>query len=283
MDTQKQLTFLVSGATAGIGQATALELARSGATVVIVGRDHERCEAVSARIRQETGNPAAEYLLADLSSQAQIRGLARQFQEKYEHLDVLINNAGAFFLHRQVSVDGFEMTFALNHLNYFLLTSLLLETLQKSAPARIVNVASNNHRKQKLNFDDLQNTRRYNAFRAYGQSKLANVLFTYALARRLQGTGVTANALHPGFVSTHIWKHTDPWMQPVVSSAIRAMAKTPQEGAKTSIYLATSPEVEGMTGKYFTDGKPVASDPASYDEMAQERLWKLSLEMVGLS
>jgi NAD(P)-dependent dehydrogenase (short-subunit alcohol dehydrogenase family) len=274
---------MVTGATSGIGAVTALELARLGGRVVIVGRSPERCEATVARIRQATGNPDVEYLLADLSSQAQIRSLARQFPEKYERLDVLVNNAGGVFLHRRVTVDGYEMTFALNHLNYFLLTLLLLDWLKASAPARIVNVASNSHRGKRLDFDDLQGEKRYNGMRAYGQSKLANVLFTYELARRLEGSGVTANALHPGFVYTEIWDTLNPWLRPLVAGVIRLVALPPEEGAKTSIYLATSPEVEGVNGKYFTLQKQVTSDPASYDEAAARLLWERSLQMVGLA
>lgn len=274
-------TVMVTGATSGIGLYTALGLARLGATVVIVGRDLQRCESALARIRQESGNQAVGYLLADLSSQAQIRRLAAEFQRHYSCLHVLVNNAGAFFLRRQKSADGIEMTFAVNHLNYFLLTHLLLDTLKASAPARIVNVASDSHRGARIEFDDLQGERRYSGFRAYGQSKLANVLFTYELARRLQGSGVTANALHPGFVATNIGRNNT-FLARIVMPLVQLSAIPPEEGARTSIYLAASPEVEGVTGQYFRRGRPVPSDPASYDEQTARRLWEISARMTGV-
>ena len=185
--------IIVTGATAGIGEVTALELAHQGAAVVLISRNPEKCAVTAARIQQETGNPMIDYFAVDLSSQSQIRQFVRQFQNKYQRLDVLVNNAGAFFISRQLSVDGIEMTFALNHLNYFLLTNLLLDTLETSAPARIVNVSSNAHFNSALDFDNLQLEHGYTAFKAYGRSKFANLLFTYELARRLDGTGVTAN------------------------------------------------------------------------------------------
>jgi retinol dehydrogenase-12 len=272
---------MVTGATSGIGEATSLELARMGASVVLVGRNPSRCEASIARIKQETGNSSVEYLVADLSSMAQVRRAAQQFQEKHRRLDVLVNNAGAAFLRRQVSVDGFEMTFALNHLNYFLLTLLLLDTLRASPPARIVNVASDSHRGQKLDFDDLQIQKGYSVMKAYGRSKLANVLFTYELARRINGTSVTVNALHPGRVATRIWEKGGP-LNPLISLVMRRFSIPVDQGAKTVIYLASSPEVEGLTGEYFTDCKVVRSDPASYDQATAKRLWDISLNLAGL-
>jgi retinol dehydrogenase-12 len=272
---------MVTGATSGIGEATSLELARMGASVVLVGRNPSRCEASIARIKQETGNSSVEYLVADLSSMAQVRRAAQQFQEKHRRLDVLVNNAGAAFLRRQVSVDGFEMTFTLNHLNYFLLTLLLLDTLRASPPARIVNVASDSHRGQKLDFDDLQIQKGYSVMKAYGRSKLANVLFTYELARRINGTSVTVNALHPGRVATRIWEKGGP-LNPLISLVMRRFSIPVDQGAKTVIYLASSPEVEGLTGEYFTDCKVVRSDPASYDQATAKRLWDISLNLAGL-
>jgi NAD(P)-dependent dehydrogenase (short-subunit alcohol dehydrogenase family) len=273
---------LVTGATAGIGAVTARTLAQGGATVVLVGRSRERCEATTARIRQETGNPAVAYLLADLSSQAEIRRLAQEFQHQQQRLDVLVNNAGGVFLRRQESVDGIEMTFALNHLGYFLLTNLLLDVLKASGPARVVSVASDAHRRlQGMDFDDLQGRNRYSGIRAYCQSKLANVLFTYELARRLGGTGVTANALHPGFVASNFFAGKG-WMGLLVNVSAKVFAISPEEGAKTSIYLATSPEVEGVTGKYFVKEQAVKSSSASEDEVAARRLWEVSEEMTEL-
>jgi len=272
---------MVTGATSGIGLATAIELARKGATVIIVSRDPQRCQAAVLHIRQQTGSSTVETIPADLSSQFQIRQLAQAFQSRYSQLDVLVNNAGAFFLRRQESADGVEMTFALNHLNYFLLTYLLLDRLKASAPARIVNVASDSHRGARINFNDLQGKRGYNGFQAYGQSKLANVLFTYELARRLEGAQVTANALHPGFVATNIGKNNG-LLARLVMPIAQLNAIRPEEGARTGVYLASSPDVEGVSGTYFTREKPVQSDPASYDLQAARQLWEISAEMTGL-
>jgi retinol dehydrogenase-12 len=278
-NSMKGKTCIVTGATHGIGLVTARELARMGAAVVIVSRDPGLCEATTARIRQETGSPSVEYMAADLSSQAEIRRLAQTFLARQRRLDVLVNNAGAFFLRRQLSVDGIEMTFALDHLNYFLLTHLLLDLLKASAPARIVNVASDSHRGARIDFEDLQGERKYSGFKAYGQAKLGNVLFTYELARRLEGSGVTINALHPGFVATNIGRNNGPLARLAMPLA-QLKAITPEEGARTSLYLATSPEVEGVSGKYYTREQAVPSDPTSYDLEAAQRLWKVSSEMV---
>jgi len=272
---------MVTGATAGIGQATAQALAQQGATVVVVARDAEKATRTVAHIQRETGNRDVQWLLADLSEQTQLRRLAREFKQRYPRLDVLINNAGAFFLTRQLSADGIEMTFAVNHLSVFLLTHLLLDTLQASAPARVVNVASTSHRGARIDFEDLQGERKYRGMRAYGQAKLAMVLFTYELARRLEGTGVTVNALHPGFVATNIGQNNG-WLFKLISPLMKLIARRPEKGAQTSIYLATSPEVAGVTGKYFVDNKAVPSDPASYDEALAKRLWEMSAAMTGL-
>jgi len=272
---------MVTGATSGIGLFTALELARMRATVILVSRNPQRCEAVASRIHQLTHNSAVVYFAADLSSQAQIRQLAEKFHSRFSRLDVLVNNAGAFFLRRQESVDGIEMTFALNHLNYFLLTHLLLDTIKASAPARIVNVSSDSHRGARLDFDDIQGKCSYSGFRAYGQSKLANVLFTYELARHLEGLQVTANALHPGFVATNIGKNNG-LLAKLVMSIVHLGALPLKEGARTGTYLASSPDVEDISGKYFTREKSVQSDPASYILPDARRLWELSAEMTGM-
>lgn len=272
---------LITGATAGIGEVAALELARMGATVVGVGRDAARSAATRERIQQETGT-SVEFLLADLSSQSQVRQLAAQFKGGHSRLDVLINNAGAFYSRRQESVDGIELTWALNHLSYFLLTNLLLDVLRSSAPARIVNVSSDAHRGIRMNTVEKDGHGRL-GYRAYGRSKLANVLFTYELARRLEGSGVTANALHPGFVATQFGQNN----QGLVGYGTRIIQKiggrSPQEGARTIVYLASSPEVEGVSGKYFYNEKAVASSPESYDKETAIRLWELSEAMTGLS
>lgn len=272
---------MVTGATAGIGEVTALELAKRGATVIVVSRSRERCESTTARIKQVTGNSQIDFLVADLSSQAHIRQAAEDFKARYQRLDVLVNNAGAFFMNRRESKDGFEMTFALDHLSYFLLTQQLLDMLEDSAPARIVNVSSDAHRGGTINFDDLNSKRKFSGWKAYSQAKLANILFTYELDRRLKGKGITSNTLHPGFVASQFAKNNGALSRAVMPVA-HLFAKTPQQGARTSVYLATSPEVEGISGQYFVDEKPARSSPISYDQSIASKLWQVSAEMVGL-
>lgn len=278
-------TVLVTGATAGIGEVTARELARMGATVVGIGRNRQKCADVAAAIRTETGNDNVEFLVADLSSMAEVRRVAEEFRDKYDRLDVLVNNAGAYFQQRQVSADGWEMTFALNHMSYFLLTQELLDLLKSSAPARIVNVASGAHTAGKLNFDDLQFEKQYNGWRAYANSKLANVLFTYELSRRLEGSGVTANALHPGFVASNFALNNN---QGTVAQIVLALFKpirslfaiSVDKGAETQIFLASSPQVEGVTSKYFDKKQAVKSSPLSYDGNSAKHLWQLSEQLL---
>jgi NAD(P)-dependent dehydrogenase (short-subunit alcohol dehydrogenase family) len=274
-------TCIVTGATSGIGLVTARDLARLGATTVIVGRDADKGVATVASIQAETENVAVEFMLADLSVQAQVRRLAEEFKSRHSRLDVLVNNVGAFFFRRKISPDGIEMTFALNYLNVFLLTNLLLDSLQASAPARVVNVASEGHRNAELDLDDLQSERKYSGMGAYGQAKLAVVLFTYELARRTDPAAVTVNALHPGFVATNIGQNNG-WLFKLVKPVLKLVAISPEEGAQTSIYLASSPEVAGVTGQYFEEQKPVASSPLSYDEATAYSLWEISAEMTGL-
>ena len=280
----KGRTCLVTGATSGIGEETARGLARLGATVIVAGRNPAKCLATVARIRRESGNPDVEYLLADLSSQAEIRALVHRFRERHDRLDVLVNNAGSAFRRRRLSADGIEMTFALNHLSYFLLTNLLLETIKSAAPARIVNVASNGHYESPLDLNDLEMERDYSILKAYNRSKFANVLFTYELARRLKGTGVTANALHPGLVATNIVRHNGllVWWGWRLYVRFRGPL-TVKEGASTGIYLASSPEVEGVSGAYFVKKKQAPSDPATYDEAVARKLWEASARLTGLS
>jgi NAD(P)-dependent dehydrogenase (short-subunit alcohol dehydrogenase family) len=271
---------LVTGATAGIGEATAAGLAALGATVVVAGRDVERCSASVERIKQQTRNPEIAYLVADLSSQREVRRLAEEFKSRYARLDALVNSAGAINLARRSTVDGIELTFALNHLSYFLLTDLLIDLMISSAPARIVNVSSSSHRRAGINFDNLQGHGRYRGFRAYAQSKLGNVLFTYELARRLDGTGVTANALHPGVVATRFLANNGK-IGPIFSFLFGLRGISPAEGARTSIYLASSSEVEGITGGYYEKSQAVRSAAASYDEDTAARLWDISAEMTA--
>jgi len=271
---------LVTGATAGIGEATASGLASLGATVIVAGRNIERCSASVERIKQGTRNPEIAYLVADLSSQREVRRLADEFKTRYARLDVLVNNAGAINLARRSTVDGIELTFALNHLSYFLLTDLLIDLMISSAPARIVNVSSSSHRQTGINLENLQGRGRYRGFRAYAQSKLGNVLFTYELARRLEGTGVTANVLHPGVVATRFLANNGK-IGPIFSFLVGLRGISPAEGALTSIYLASSNEVEGITGGYYEKSQAVRSAAASYDEDTAVRLWEISAEMTA--
>jgi NAD(P)-dependent dehydrogenase (short-subunit alcohol dehydrogenase family) len=275
---------MVTGATSGIGKATALGLAQMGATVVMVSRDRARGEAVQREIKEKSGNEAVDLLLADLSSQQSIRQLAENFQQHYMQLHVLINNAGLFMLNRRETVDGLEMVFTVNYLAPFLLTNLLLDVLKASAPARIVNVSSDAHEAGYIKMDDLQAKKRYIFWRAYGQSKLALVLFTYELARRLEGTGVTANCLHPGFVATNIGQSgVGPVGRMAAKFIFSFLGMSPEEGAKTQLYLASSPAVEGVTGKYFVKSESRRSVSISYDEALQRQLWEESAKLVKLS
>jgi NAD(P)-dependent dehydrogenase (short-subunit alcohol dehydrogenase family) len=276
---------LVTGGTNGIGKATAQALAQMGATVVIVGRSAPKTAQLVEEIRAASGNKNVDSLLADLSSQEEVRRLADEFKSKYPHLHVLLNNAGAVFLQRQLSVDGIEMTFALNHLAYFLLTNLLLDTLKASAPARIINVSSGAHTSGRIEFDNLQGERSYGS-RAYGNSKLANILFTMELARRLEGTevtGVTVNALHPGFVATGFGKNNGKIIAALVSIFAPLVARSPAKGAETPIYLASSPSVEGITGKYFYDSHVIPPAPQATDMAVARKLWDVSAELVHLA
>ncbi len=272
---------LITGATNGIGYEAAKALAARGATIVGVGRNPQKCADAAKRITTITGNSKIEFLVADLSRQAEVRQVAAEFKRKYQRLDVLLNNAGAYFASRQTNRDGQEMTWALNHLNYFVLTEQLLDVLKASAPARIVNVSSDAHTgAKKINFDDVEFKQGYSGWAAYGHSKLANVMFTYELARRLEGAPVTANVLHPGFVATGFGHNNGGLMNFGMNIAQKIAAKKPEQGAATSIYLASSSAVEGVSGKYFSDSKETKSSAASYDVAAQQRLWQLSEEMV---
>ncbi len=275
-------TVVVTGATGGIGRVTARELARLGATVVAIGRDRERGETLAAEIAGDPRAGSALFLATDLSSQAEVRRVTAEVRKRCPRLDVLVNNAGAMFGRRRLSADGIEMTFALNHLGYFLLTRLLLPALEAAAPSRIVNVASDAHRRAALDLADLQAEKGYKGFPVYCRSKLANIHFTYELARRLDGSGVAANALHPGFVATDIGSRNRAvpplaWRLATTFGAIGVEA-----GARTSVFLASSPEVEGTSGGYFHKCRPTLSSPASRDAGVAGRLWDISAEMVGL-
>jgi NAD(P)-dependent dehydrogenase (short-subunit alcohol dehydrogenase family) len=274
---------IVTGATSGIGKVTAQALAQRGATVIVVARNQPRGEAAVNQIRDNGGNPSVMLMLADLSSQASVRQLAQHFKQQYARLDVLVNNAGAFNMQRTLTVDRLETTFATNHLGAFLLTNLLLDRLKASAPSRIINVSSVASQSGKINFDDLQGEKSYSGPRAYSQSKLANILFTVALAKRLQGTGVTVNALHPGSVATNLGQNNTLIWRIVFRVVYLVTGMSPEKGAETQIYLATAPEVANLTGHYFDEKKPVEPNPIAKDHAIAERLWTVSQQLVGLA
>lgn len=275
----KDKRVLVTGGTAGIGEVAARELARMGAKVVIVGRNPQKTARVVEELRAATGNPQIEYLLGDLSLQSEVRRVAAEFKQRYDRLDVLLNNAGGYFSQRQVTAEGLEYTFALNHLNYFLLTTSLLDLLQASGRARVVNVSSGAHVAGRLDFDDLQTERKYSGWAVYSRSKLMNIYFTYELARRVNH-GLTVNALHPGFVATNFGQNNPSLVGLGVRISQKLFARTPEQGAETPVYLASSPEVEGVTGKYFAYCRAIPSSPVSYDKDAARRLWEISETMI---
>lgn len=272
-------TAIVTGATNGIGKAAALALAEMGAEVVLIARNGTLVQQTVTEIKHETGNQKIDFLVADLSSQAEVRRVAAEYLASGRPLHILLNNAGALFTERQLSADGIEMTFALNHLGYFLLTELLLDRIKQSAPARIVNVASAAHEAATggMNFDDLQYAKKYSAMATYGQSKLANILFTRELARRLSGTQVTVNCLHPGFVATRFGHGTA--LMGFIMTLLRPFQRSIDKGARTSIYLCSSPEVENISGEYFADCKIAKAKPYALDDAAAQKLWGISEQM----
>ena len=274
---------LVTGGTGGIGKAAAAGLAALGARVGIVGRDGARLAAAAGELRRRSGHDAIDVFEADLSSQAQVRRVADEVRERYPRLDVLVNNVGGFWAHRHLTVDGLERTFALNHLAAFLLTNLLLDRLTASAPARVVTVSSGAQAMGRIAFDDLHGVRHYLGQRAYNQSKLANIMFTNELARLLEGTGVTATSLHPGVVRTNFGAEDQAWFFAVMSRVLLPLMKTPEQGAQTSIYLASSPGLDGVTGQYFAKGKPVTANKDAYDTSLTARLWRVSADLVGMT
>lgn len=271
---------LVTGSSSGVGKETAKELARMGATVVMVCRNRAKGEAVQAEMKQMDGNAQVDLLVADLSSLAEVRHVAEEFTQNYRRLDVLINNAGAVNAEYTRTVDGLEMTFATNYLAPFLLTQLLLERLKASAPARIVNVSSAAHATARIDFADLQGAQRYGVMKAYSQSKLAQIFFTYELADRLAGTGVTVNALHPGLVVSNFNNGINGIARTGANWLYSIIGISAEKGAQTSIYLATSPEVEGVSGKYFANSKEKRSSKYSYDMAVRRRLWDVSEELI---
>ena len=275
-------TVLITGASRGLGFEAGLALARLGANLVLVGRDRARTEAAVETVRSRIG-ARARFYLCDFSSQASIRDLAAAVRRDHAFLHVLVNNAGGVHKRRSVTVDGIETTFATNHLGYFLLTNLLLDLMVRSAPARIVTVASVAHRSGKIHFDDLGLERGYGILKAYKQSKLANVLFAAELARRLDGTGVTSNSVHPGSVDTNIWTGTPRWAKPFIALALRPWFLTPEAGGATIVQLAASADLDGVTGRFFEKQQPVAPSPVARDEATARRLWQVSSKLAGLA
>lgn len=280
---------LVTGATSGIGKISALELARMGADVTIVGRNEAKTRGLLSQLSAESGNDNNDMLLADLSSIEETRRVANEFLQKRQRLDVLLNNAGAYFSTFYSSVDGYEMTFALNHLSYFLLGNLLLDVIKATASeqgeARIVNVSSSAHQRSGANglrWADLQEQSHFSAFSAYGASKLANVLFTYELARRVEETGITVNAVHPGVVNTGFGDNSTGFMRHIFKVLKTIVGRTPEKGAETLIYLASAPEVAGISGKYWADKKQKRSNDVSYSRAEQAALWQFSVEATGV-
>ncbi len=278
----KAKTIVVTGATSGIGRATAVGLARLDSRLILVGRDAGRAEETVAEIRKATGRKDVEIVRGDFAQLAEVRRVGEELLARTEAIHVLVNNAGVTMMKRTTTPDGFETTFGVNHLAYFLLTGLLLPRLRAAAPgARIVNVASDAHRWGALDFDDLQNEREYKAMKVYGQSKTANILYTRELARRLEGSGVTANALHPGAVATRLGRGSGGVLIDALQRVIGVFMKSPEQGAETSIFLASAPELDGVNGRYFANKKEKQPRPHASDPVLAKRLWELSEGMTA--
>lgn len=265
-----------------MGQVTAMRLAQQGATVVIAGRNPDKTQATAQALQRQAPHGEVRALVADLSSLEQMRTLARAYRDRYPRLDVLVNNAGGMFARRQLSVDGLEMTFAVNYFAPFLLTNLLLDTLMASAPARVITIASTIHAGKAVPFAGMTHSKGYKTLQVYGESKLMTIMFTYELARRLNGAGVTANVLHPGVVATNIGKDAGRMLR-TVFTLVAPLELSPEKGARTAIYLASSPKVATVSGRYFVKGKPARSSDASNDVAAQQRLWAVGEQMTGLT
>lgn len=272
---------LITGANSGIGKVTALELAKLGAKVVMFCRDPKKGKDALAEIKEKSRNDTVDLMIADLASLNSVRQFVKDFKIKYKNLHILINNAGVHLPTRELSVDGYEMMFAVNHLGHFLLTNLLLDIIKASAPARIINVSSEAHIFGNIDFEDLNLDKKFEEFRAYGRSKFANILFTYELSRRLEETGITVNCLHPGMVRTNLSRHSK-MVQNAIKKAPPGLVISAEEGARTTIYLATSSEVENVTGKYFDNLKIKKSTRRSYDLNLQRKLWEVSEKLTKL-
>ncbi len=278
----KSSVVVITGANSGIGKTTSIELAKTGAVIVMLCRNKERGEEALQDVRELSGNNSVELMLCDLGSLKSIRNFCLEFKKKYQQLNVLINNAGVVLPGYHQTADGYELQFGVNHLGHFLLTNELLDVLIASAPARVINVSSGIHKTGKIYFEDVNLKKNYTFWRAYAQSKLANILFTYELSERLKGTGVTANCLHPGAVATSLGINRDTGFGKFFTRLLKPFFLTSEQGAETSIYLATSDDVEGVSGSYFYRKRPVSSSKRSYDKATAKKLWDLSEKMVEL-
>lgn len=274
---------LVTGGSAGMGKATATMLAREGAKVIILCRNKERGEIALENIKKESGNDNVEMMLCDLGSIKSIYAFAEEFKKKHKKLNVLVNNAGVIVPGRHETKDGFELQFGVNHLGHFLLTNLLLDSLEAGKPSRIVVVASGAHKVGKIYMDDVNLTKNYNVVRSYSQSKLANILFTYELSEKLKESGITVNCLHPGAVATQMGINRKTGFGKFITGLLKPFFQSPEQGASTAVYLAVSKEVEGVSGKYFYKSKPIKSSELSYDKELARKLWELSEKMTGFS
>ena len=274
---------IVTGSNSGIGKETAKALARKGATVVMAVRSRERGEIARAEIVEASGNEDVSVMVCDVSSKESIATFVEEYEARYDRLDVLINNAGAVFGRREDSVDGFESTLAVNYLGPFRLTLELLPLLRRSAPSRVVNVSSGMHKTGKMDLDDLQGKGRFKGMEAYANTKLMVTTWTYELARRLEGTGVTANVVEPGFVATNLGRNSGSLFNAISFKLVRFIQTTPEKGAETSVYVASAEELEGVTGKSFAKSRETTSAEASYDPEVQRRLWEATVELLGLT
>ena len=275
----KNKIIIVTGANSGMGKAISIELAKTN-TVIMLCRNKARGEEALREVIDQSGNTQVDLMICDLGSQRDIRNFCTEFKAKYDHLDVLINNAGVILPRRHETSDGIELQFGVNHLGHFLLTNLLLEYLVNSKPARIINVASGAHKIGKIH-EDVNLKKNYKVWRAYAQSKLANILFTYELAEGLNGTGVTVNCLHPGAVATSMGINRDTGFGTLITRALKPFFRSSEKGAETTIFLATSPDMIETTGKYFCNKKPISSSKRSYDKNLAKKLWTLSEEMTN--
>jgi NAD(P)-dependent dehydrogenase (short-subunit alcohol dehydrogenase family) len=281
MDEMKGRTCIVTGSNSGIGKETAIGLARMGATIVMVVRDKQRGETARAEITEMTGNKSIDLMLCDMSLMSAIKDFAKEFRSKYSAANVLINNAGAVFNRREVTAEGFERTLAVDYLGPFLLTHELLDVLKAGAPSRVVNVSSGLHKSATVDLEDLQSEKNYRGMKVYGKAKLMLIMFTYELAKHLAGTGITVNALMPGFVATNLGKNSGGVLSQLMFAMVRPMQTNAKKGAETSIYLASSPDVKDETGKIFEKSQEVASSPLSYDEALRKQLWDSTEKMLS--